>query len=204
MGFQIHPIRFTELPRNQEPENLKSRSRLHSSYKWNNTVEVNVWVYKKQHDLSKGLNFSVPLSLSNNDSYLLGDILFSACVSSLRLLEQHCKLRPTIIPVGKEGFKPHHIKLHQCQGTCGDSQPSQKPCAPDSIQEISLDVTDLTSGQRDTVTVFNHTSCKCDCEVINKCKLDKGEMPDEKNCRCIILQTEPVGEGSDNKKGLCA
>lgn len=125
-------------------------------------------------------------------------------MSSLRLLEQHCKLRPTIVPVGKEGFKPHHIKLHQCQGTCGDSQPSQKPCAPDSIQEISLDVTDLTSGQRDTVTVVNHTSCKCDCEVINKCKLDKGEMPDEKNCRCIILQTEPVGEGSDNKKGLCA
>ena len=75
MVFQIHPIQFTKLPRNQEPENLKSRSWLHSSYKWNNTVEANdtveanVWVYKKQHDLSKGLNFSVPLSLSNNDSY---------------------------------------------------------------------------------------------------------------------------------------
>ena len=127
-------------------------------------------------------------------------------MSSLRLLEQQCKLRPTIFPVEKEGFKPHHIELHRCQGTCGDSQPSQKPCAPDSIQEISLDVTDLTSGQRDTVTVVNHTSCKCDCEVINKCNWDKGEIADEKNCRCIILQTEPTaqGRGSHNKKGLCA
>lgn len=32
MVFQIHPIQFTKLPRNQEPENLKSRSRLHSSH----------------------------------------------------------------------------------------------------------------------------------------------------------------------------
>ena len=128
-------------------------------------------------------------------------------MSSLRLLEQPCKLRPTIIPVEKEGFKPHHIELHRCQGTCDDSQPSQKPCAPASIQEISLDLTDLTSkNKRDTVAVFNHTSCRCNCEVINKCKLDKGEIPDEKNCRCIILKTKPTeptpqGQERDNKKG---
>ena len=126
-------------------------------------------------------------------------------MSSLKLVEQPCKLRPTIIPVEKRGFKPYHIELHRCQGTCRDSLPSQRPCIAASINKISLDLTDLTSEskQEKVITVVNHTSCECDCEAIKHCNLDKGEMPDEENCRCIPEPT-PQSQGSDNEKGLCA
>ena len=113
-------------------------------------------------------------------------------MSSVKLLDQPCKLRPTIIAVEKKGFKPHHIELYRCKGTCGNSQPSQKRCVPTSTQQISLDLTDLTSEtkQDEVVIKVNHTSCGCDCEAINHCKVDEGEMPDEDNCRCI--KTGPI------------
>ena len=126
-------------------------------------------------------------------------------MSSLKLLDQPCKLRPTIIAVEEKGFKPHHVELHRCQGTC-DSQPSQKSCVPKSIQQISLDLTDLTSeNKQDKVVLMdNHTSCDCNCKAINHCKFDEGEMPDEDNCRCIKTGPPlPVHQGG-NEKGLCA
>ena len=127
-------------------------------------------------------------------------------MSSLKLLDQPCKLRPTIIAVKEKGFKPHHVELHRCQGTCGNSQPSQKPCVATSIQQISLDLTDLTSENEGNKVVHmdNHTSCGCHCEVTKHCKLDEGEMPDEDNCRCIPPGPTAGRLGGDNEKGLCA
>ena len=134
-----------------------------------------------------------------------GIFFFSACVSSLKLQDQPCKLRPTIIAVEEKGFKPHHIELHRCQGTCGNSQPSQKPCVPKSIQQISLDLTDLTSKTKQKVVLMdNHTRCGCDCEAINHCKFDEGEMPDVDNCRCIPPAPTAQRQGGGNEKGLCA
>ena len=129
-----------------------------------------------------------------------GIFFFSAYVSSLKLQDQPCKLRPTIIAVGEKGFKPHHIELHRCKGTCGNSQPSQKPCVATSTQKISLDLTDLTSKTKEKVVLMdNHTSCGCDCEAINHCKVDEGEMPDEDNCRCI--KTGPTYQPHSIKTG---
>lgn len=126
-------------------------------------------------------------------------------MSSLKLRDQPCKLRPTIIAVKQKGFKPHHIELHRCEGTCGNSQPSQKPCVPTSTQQISLDLTDLTSeNKQDKVVMVNHTGCGCTCEVINHCKFEEGEMPDEDNCRCIPPGPTAQGLGGGNEKGLCA
>lgn len=127
-------------------------------------------------------------------------------MSSLKLLEQPCKLRPTIYAVEQKGFKPHHIELYRCQGTCGNSQPSEKRCGPTSKQEISLDLTDLTSENKQdkVITVVNHTSCGCNCEAINHCKFDEGEMPDEDSCRCIKTGPTAQRQGGGNEKGLCA
>lgn len=127
-------------------------------------------------------------------------------MSSLKLLEQPCKLRPTIIAVKQKGFKPHHIELHRCQGTCDNSLPSQKPCVATSTKEINLDLTDLTSENEGNkvVRMVNHTGCGCHCEVIKRCKFDEGEMPDEDNCRCIPPGPTAGGFGGGNEKGLCA
>ena len=127
-------------------------------------------------------------------------------MSSVKLLDQPCKLRPTIIAVGKKGFKPHHVELYRCNGTCGNSQPSQKPCVPTSIQQISLDLTDLTSEtkQDKVVLMDNHTSCGCNCEVTKHCKFDEGEMPDEDNCKCIKpgpITARPRPHRGGNEKG---
>ena len=129
-------------------------------------------------------------------------------MSSLKLEDQPCKLRPTIIAVKEKGFKPHHIELHRCEGTCGNSQPSQKSCVATSTQKISLDLTDLTTTSENkgdkVVSMVNHTDCGCSCEAINHCKFDKGEVPDEDNCRCI--KTGPTAQvvGGGTEKGLCA
>ena len=125
-------------------------------------------------------------------------------MSSLKLLEQHCELRPTIIAVAKEDFKPRHIELHRCQGTCNNFQASQMPCVPTSTLPMTLDLT--SENKRGTVVlVLNHTSCGCHCETIKYCKLDEGEMPDEENCRCIKQTWQTAqGQGSYNEKGLCA
>ena len=127
-------------------------------------------------------------------------------MSSLKLLDQPCKLRPKIIAVEQKGFKPHHIELYRCEGTCSNSQPSQKPCVPTSTQEISLDLTDLTSPtkQDKVLPVVNHTSCGCHCEVTKHCNFDEGEMPDEENCRCIPPGLTAQRQGGGNEKGLCA
>ena len=122
-------------------------------------------------------------------------------MSSLKLEDQPCKLRPTIIAVKEKGFKPHHIELHRCKGTCGNSQPSQKACVATSTQQISLDLTDLTTTSENkgdkVVPMVNHTGCGCDCEAINHCKVDEGEMPDEDNCRCI--KTAQIHKGGNEK-----
>lgn len=124
-------------------------------------------------------------------------------MSSVKLLDQPCKLRPAIIAVEKKGFKPHHIELYRCEGTCDHSQPSQKACVATSTQQISLDLTDLTSEtkQDEVVIKVNHTSCGCDCEAINHCKVDEGEMPDEDNCRCIPPGPTPQTGRRGNEKG---
>ena len=109
-------------------------------------------------------------------------------VSSEVLQEQRCRARPTVVAVEKSGFKPHHIELHRCSGTCNDAPPTHRPCKPSSVQEITLDLTDLTSNKASTVKVYNHTQCACDCEL--KCKLDEGELPDEENCKCFTLPKE--------------
>ena len=126
-------------------------------------------------------------------------------MSSLKLLDQPCELRPTIFAVEQKGFKPHHIELYRCEGTCSNSQPSQKPCVPTSTQDISLDLTDLTSENKGdkVITVVNHTSCGCNCEATKHCKFDEGEMPDEDNCRCIPGPTAHPQRGG-NEKGWCA
>ena len=79
-------------------------------------------------------------------------------------------------------------------------------CVPTSTEQISLDLTDLTSENKQVkvVPMVNHTRCGCNCEVINHCKFDEGEMPDEANCRCIKTEPTPQGRGGGNEKGLCA
>jgi len=122
-------------------------------------------------------------------------ILSPMRVSSKVLPEQECRSRPTVVPVQKEGYKPYHIELHRCSGTCQGAPPSHRPCTPTSRKAITLELTDLTTGKPGTVTVYNHTRCGCGCEL--ECKLEEGEFPDEENCKCIVGPNR--GEGRNDK-----
>ena len=119
-------------------------------------------------------------------------------VSSEVLEEQHCKARPTVVSVEQAGFKPYHIELHRCSGTCRDAPPTHRPCKAFSKKAITLDLIDLTSNKPSTVTVYNHTQCTCDCEL--KCK--EGEFPNEEKCKCVILPDYgETGNGKDKRTG---
>lgn len=116
-------------------------------------------------------------------------------VSSVKLSEQKCQPRPVVVHE-TQGYRPFHIKLYRCSGTCDEKiPPSQKPCMVSQSQAIPLEVKDPLSGEPKIIEVYNHTSCHCQCNL--ECQWDQGEIPDEENCRC---KSDPTtGERRDEK-----
>lgn len=111
--------------------------------------------------------------------------------------EQWCKARPTVVALKKAGYRPYHIELHQCSGTCTyDAPPNHRPCAATSKKAVTVELTDLTSSKLSTITVYNHTKCGCACEL--ECKVEEGELPDEENCKCVILPG--IGKSGNDKE----
>ena len=122
----------------------------------------------------------------------------SVMVSSKELKEELCALRPTVIAVGESDFKPHHIELHRCSGTCDPNlSPAHKSCKVSSAEVILLKLSSLTSEDTRYVEVSNHTSCRCQCLI----SCTKSEIPTD-GCRCTKIKDDPsLGEfksGSSN------
>ena len=119
--------------------------------------------------------------------------LHSVMVSSKEIKEELCALRPTVIRVRQSDFKPHHIELHRCLGTCDPNlPPSHKSCIAFKVQEISLKLTSMTSmTSQDTkyVKVLNHTSCGCQCSI----SCTESEIPAD-GCGCKKLQGPSLGQ----------
>lgn len=122
-------------------------------------------------------------------------------VSSIELPEERCKPRPVVVSE-TEGYKPYHILVYRCSGTCDDNiPPRQKPCTAANKKAIEVEATDPLGHDRKTFTVYNHTSCSCACDLHNKCNWDQGELPDEDNCKCLKGPT--AGEfGGEKKTGV--
>ena len=110
--------------------------------------------------------------------------------SSIELKEEWCKLRPIVYAVDKSDFRPHHIELHRCSGTCDPNLPTpHKSCIAISKQEILLKLSSTTGqGTRD-VKVENHTSCECQC---SKACTDS-EIPVD-GCLCRSVRGPRVDE----------
>lgn len=110
-------------------------------------------------------------------------VLSPMMVSSKELKEELCALRPTVIPVQQSGFKPHHIELHRCLGTCDPNlPPSHKSCIAFSVKEIPLKLTSMTSQDTKSVKMLNHTSCGCQCSI----SCTESEIPAD-GCGCKKL-----------------
>ena len=117
--------------------------------------------------------------------------LYSVMVSSTRLEEQLCLPRATVIPVQKSGFRPYHIKVHRCSGTCDPSlPPDHKKCMAGSRQEISLELRSITGPEIRNVKVENHTSCVCHCSI----SCTEQEIPDKSSCKCTNLSGPIEGQ----------
>ncbi|XP_015776710.1 PREDICTED: uncharacterized protein LOC107354738 isoform X1 [Acropora digitifera] len=127
-------------------------------------------------------------------------VLSPMMVSSKELKEELCALRPTVFPVQQSGFKPHHIELHRCLGTCDPNlPPSHKSCIAFSVKEISLKLTSMTSQETKYVKVLNHTSCGCQCSI----SCTESEIPAD-GCGCKKLQGPSLGQlksPSSNSEG---
>ena len=80
------------------------------------------------------------------------------------------------------GFKPYHVLLHRCSGTCDDINPERKPCIPSTTELIDVKVHDPLNGKDKIIKVLNHTSCGCECNL--DCDLDNGQVPDGDQCIC--------------------
>lgn len=117
-------------------------------------------------------------------------------VSSIELPEERCKPRPVVVSE-TQGYKPHHILVYRCSGTCDDNiPPDQKPCTAANKKAIEVEVTDPSGLDRKTITVYNHTSCSCACDL--PCKWHQGEWLDGDNCKCLKRPT--AGESGGEKK----
>lgn len=117
-------------------------------------------------------------------------VLSPMMVSSKELKEELCALRPTIIAVGESDFKPHHIELHRCSGTCDPNlPPAHKSCKVSSAEVILLKLSSLTSEDTRYVEVSNHTSCGCQCRI----SCTGSEIPAD-GCRCTKIEDPSVGQ----------
>ena len=117
-------------------------------------------------------------------------------VSSIQLPEESCKPRPVVVSE-TQNHKPYHILVYRCSGTCDDNiPPRQKPCTAANKKAIEVEVTDPLGPDRTTITIYNHTSCSCACDL--HCNWNQGELPDEDNCKCLKGPT--AGESGGEKK----
>lgn len=108
--------------------------------------------------------------------------LTSVQASAIQLPEQSCKPRPVVLGDQTEGYKPYHVLLYRCSGTCDDINPVRKPCIPSTTREIDIKVHDPSNGKDKIIKVLNHTSCDCECNL--DCDLDNGQVPDGDQCIC--------------------
>lgn len=118
-------------------------------------------------------------------------------VSSIKLPEQTCQPRPVVV-YETEGYKPYHILMHRCSGTCNENiPPKQNPCTALTKEAVKVEVTDPLSGDPKTITVYNHTSCRCDCNM--ECNWG-GETLREEDCRCVSITDPDTGERGGKKE----
>lgn len=132
--------------------------------------------------------------------------LASVQAFAIQLQEQSCEPRPVVVGDQTEGFKPYHVLLHRCSGTCDDINPERKPCIPSTTESIDVKVHDPLNGNDKIIKVLNHTSCDCECNL--DCDLDNGQVPDGDQCICKPV-SQPSGRKPDiedilpYKIGLC-
>ena len=121
-------------------------------------------------------------------------------VSSIELPEESCKPRPVVVSDATKGYKPYHILVYRCSGTCDvNIPPSQKPCTAATKKTLDVEVTDPLGKDRKIIKVYNHTSCGCGCNLDN-CNVADGELPDE---NCICRKGPTAGEfGGEQKPGV--
>ena len=97
------------------------------------------------------------------------------------------------------GFKPYHVQLHRCSGTCKDTSPKHTACVVSQEVVIKLDAVDPTTNQKTVIDVTNHTSCDCKCSI--QCNLEVGEFRDDRRCTCFNPDGPVFGGSKGNQTG---
>ena len=102
-----------------------------------------------------------------------------------------CSTRKVLITLDAPRYQyfPYFVEVYRCNGVCSTVSPNLQQCLAAAWNNITGAVLDLSSKSLKTVTVQNHTNCKCAC-VAKKEDCSENEEFNEGNCQCNCKYTD--------------
>ena len=113
-------------------------------------------------------------------------------ISVVELDNELCRPRRTVVAVdpSKYRYYPYFISLHQCNGACQNYTPLIRQCVKKEADPVYLWVFNELTLQNETLVLYNHTSCKCEC-VLDGSGCKETQKWDQKKCQCVCDQSQP-------------
>ena len=113
-------------------------------------------------------------------------------ISVVELDNELCRPRRTVVAVdpSKYRYYPYFISLHQCNGACQNYTPLIRHCVKKEADPVYLWVFNELTLQNETLVLYNHTSCKCEC-VLDGSGCKETQKWDQKKCQCVCDQSQP-------------
>ena len=113
-------------------------------------------------------------------------------ISVVELDNELCRPRRTVVAVDPSEYRyyPYFISLHQCNGACQNYTPLIRHCVKKEADPVYLWVFNELTQQNETLVLYNHTSCKCEC-VLDGSGCKETQKWDQKKCQCVCDQSQP-------------
>ena len=113
-------------------------------------------------------------------------------ISVVELDNELCRPRRTVVAVDPSEYRyyPYFISLHQCNGACQNYTPLIRHCVKKEAAPVYLWVFNELTQQNETLVLYNHTSCKCEC-VLDGSGCKETQKWDQKKCQCVCDQSQP-------------
>ena len=84
---------------------------------------------------------------------------------AVKLDNELCRPRKTVVAVdpSKHRYYPYFISLYQCNGACQNYTPLIRHCVKKQADPVYLWVFNQLTLKNETLILYNHTSCGCEC-----------------------------------------
>ena len=111
---------------------------------------------------------------------------------AVKLDNELCRPRKTVVAVdpSKHRYYPYFISLYQCNGACQNYTPLIRHCVKKQADPVYLWVFNQLTLKNETLILYNHTSCGCEC-VLDGSGCKEKQKWDQKKCQCVCDQSQP-------------